>query len=227
MRVIGLIRNSIESRKRLAIFFSFIAVVGSILLVSRTFLPTERTYLFLIWNFFLAAIPLLISSLMLEMKNHQYPVLNIRVLGFFWLMFLPNAPYMLTDYIHLTISRGTMIWLDMLTISWFAVSAFIIAIISLNDIATLLSAKYSALQVSAIVFSICVISGFGIYLGRDLRFNTWDIILHPMSVFSQIWHINPRADYPTLIAGNGIGFFMFVVYLGFGLIKKELTWFRS
>lgn len=227
MRVVGLIRNSIESRKKLAIFFTFIALAGLVLLVGRRFLPTERTYLFLIWNFFLAAVPLLISSLMLEMKNHRYPVHNIRVLGFFWLMFLPNAPYMLTDYIHLSISRGTMIWLDMLTISWFAVSAFIIAIISLNDVATLLSEKYTTLQVSAIVFSICLISGFGIYLGRDLRFNSWDIFAHPMSVLSQIIHINPKADYPTLIAGNGIGFFMFVVYLGFGMIKKEFNWRRS
>lgn len=226
MRLIELVRNSIESRKRLAIFFTFIAMTGLVILVGRRFLPTERTYLFLIWNFFLATIPLLISSLMLEMKNKQYPAHNIRVLGFFWLMFLPNAPYMLTDYIHLSISRGTMIWLDMLTISWFAVSAFIIAIISLNDVATLLSGKYTALQVSAIVFSICVVAGFGIYLGRDLRFNTWDIVLHPMNILRQIIHINPSADYPTLIAGNGIGFFMFIVYLGFGMIRKELNWSR-
>lgn len=226
MRLTELVRNSVESRKRLVIFFTFIAMTGLVLLVGRRFLPTERTYLFLIWNFFLAAIPLLISSIMLEMKDKGYSIHNIRVLGFFWLMFLPNAPYMLTDYIHLSISRGTMIWLDMITISWFAVSAFIIAIISLNDVATLLVEKYTALQVSAIVFSICLIAGFGIYLGRDLRFNSWDIFMHPMSIVSQIIHINPKADYPTLIAGNGIGFFMFVVYLGFGMIKKELNWRR-
>ncbi|NQW41963.1 MAG: DUF1361 domain-containing protein [Bacteroidetes bacterium] len=107
---------------------------------------------------------------------------------------------MLNDFIHLSYVSKQYLWLDILTISWFAVLAFLAAIIiSLNDAVSVLHSKMNNRKVSFALFGIRLLTGFGIYLGRYLRFNSWDVVNHPISlvyqiterVFNPMQHPNP------------------------------------
>jgi uncharacterized membrane protein len=218
----SLLRSAALARKGLLRFFLFVSVIGILLVLSRQFMSIDRAFLFLFWNFFLAGLPLIISSLMREMASRGAKNSSLLAVGIVWLLFLPNAPYMLTDYVHLMYSSRFYFLLDFFTLSWFAVSAFIAGIVSLNDISTLLLARYRRYQVSLMVLVICLMCSFGIYLGRDLRFNSWDVITKPQVLFAETVErlSNPYADYYTWVSALTIGLLLFVVYQGIRLLKR-------
>ena len=87
-------------------------------------------YRFLDWNLFLAWIPLALALAALASSRHGRGFLTF-VLGILWLLFFPNAPYMLTDFIHLRQSPTTPLWYDGLMISSFAWTALLLGLVSL------------------------------------------------------------------------------------------------
>jgi uncharacterized membrane protein len=92
-----------------------------------------------------------------------------------WLIFFPNAPYMLTDYRHLQGSYGLTFVIDFITILYFALIAFCMAVISLNDIRQILSVYMHRSLLIFVIIVICLLCGFGVFIGRDMRFNSWDL----------------------------------------------------
>jgi uncharacterized membrane protein len=223
MEIFGLIGASIRERKRLLGVYQFISIFGIILVLLRQFLETDKTFLFLLWNFFLAGLPLIFSSIMVQMSKSNFSRNIIVMTGIVWLLFLPNAPYMLTDYIHVMYGDRGYLLLDAFTLSWFAISAFIAAVISLNDISGLLMQRYHRYLVSLIVFTICLMCSFGIYLGRDLRFNSWDVIMRPRAIVTEtvVRLSNPMADFYTWISATIIGLLLFLVYQGVKMSDRK------
>ncbi len=225
MKISDLIANSLRERTKLIQLFSFI-VMGCVALITlRFFLNTDRTFLFLLWNFFLALIPLLLSSILLQMNKGGYSTFSMIGVGIAWMLFFPNAPYILTDFIHIAYGEPYWMPLDILTISWFSISALLAALISMNDISNILLSRYHQKRVSIMILGLSMLAGFGIYLGRYLRFNSWDVLQRPNVLFMRVSEriVDPFSHPRTWLTTLGFGMLLYVVYLGVKAIGKEMA----
>jgi uncharacterized membrane protein len=144
----------------------------------RTRYEHDSFYRFLDWNLFLAWIPVLFA---LAVYRCAFAGLRLAatVSGVIWLLFFPNAPYMLTDFIHLQESQRAPLWYDGLMLSAFAWTALALGFFSLY----LMQAVWRRAAGSAAgwlgVVAALALGSFGVYLGRFIGFNSWDALLHP------------------------------------------------
>jgi uncharacterized membrane protein len=145
------------------------------------------TYIFLIWNLFLAWIPYL-CSLWAARTHRRYPRrwLLLIIPGVMWFAFFPNAPYILTDLMHLRARAPIPIWYDVVMIVVFAWTGLFLAIYSLRTMHIVVRDYVGSFVAGLFVFGILGLSGLGIYVGRFLRWNSWDLLLHPRSVLANV-----------------------------------------
>lgn len=182
-----------------------------LLLIIRVFITESIQYTFLLWNLALAWIPLLITC-NIPKRSGFYTVLFWPMIGI-WLLFLPNSPYLITDLKHLKRSELDYAWVDPLIFFSFSFVGLYIAMLSTLLVHKALSSKLNYI-VSWFFILICFIfSGFGIYLGRIERYNSWDLFTHPFLLFRGSWVAirNEQAIWMTF----SFGFFMFLVYILF------------
>lgn len=137
---------------------------------------------FLLWNLLLAVIPYIISEII---KKYQPQKVKFYFLLLVWLLFLPNAPYIITDFVHLHHSKSTMLWYDLFMIFCFANTGLLLAIFSINDIYKIIKKDWGVKIANQLIIAISILCGFGIYLGRFLRFNSWDFFTNPFSVLQK------------------------------------------
>ena len=162
-------------------------ILSIVLLMIRMKLHQSYYLLFLVWNLFLAVIPFAITTgLICKPKRHKLIVLIWFVV---WLLFLPNAPYMVTDLMHLTRTDQHFLWLDILVIMSFAFNGLVLFFLSLSDMETLLRLHIRPSMVFPILLCIFGLTALGIYLGRFLRYNSWEILHEPWAIFSDIFNI--------------------------------------
>ena len=154
------------------------------LLIVRMKITHSFFFIFLIWNLFLAVIPYAITTYLKSKKNLSKWHLTIWFCV--WLLFLPNAPYIITDLLHLKISENPILWLDVLLVTSFAYNGLILFFLTMVDIKGLLQKHISKNKTNYVVYSILALTAFGIYLGRFLRYNSWDILQHPTALFKDI-----------------------------------------
>lgn len=154
----------------------------------RVKLTTSIYLLFLIWNLFLAIIPFLITTYLKTINPFNVKIKNVLLI-ITWLLFLPNSFYIITDFVHLTLSKKYTFWYDLLLISSYSSLGFLLGILSLKDFEDYLLQKLSQKFSLIIIFCITILCGFGIYLGRILRYNSWDILQNPMQLFSDLFEV--------------------------------------
>lgn len=179
------LKQLIFNRYRIFYSLSVSIAFSIVLLMIRMKLTNSDFYLFLVWNLFLAIIPFAITTYIASKpKLHKIGF----VLWFaLWLLFLPNAPYIITDLLHLKISTNKLLWLDILVISNFAISGLLLFLFSLLDMEILLK-KYTN-KSKLIVIPLFFLNGFGVYLGRFLRYNSWELFQNPTPLFNDILNI--------------------------------------
>ena len=165
--------------------FGFFCLCLSLIRVKMT---TSIYLMFLIWNLFLAVIPFLLTSY-LKTRNLFENKFKNGLIILIWLLFLPNSFYIITDFVHLSLSNSYTFWYDLLLISSYSTLGFLLGIISLQDFEKSLSSKFNSIITSILLFSISILSGFGIYLGRILRYNSWDILKNPIDLFTDLLNI--------------------------------------
>ena len=139
------------------------------------------TYRYLLWNLFLAWLPVL-SALAAYNLQKSYSWVNwVLVPGcaLFWLVFFPNAPYLITDIMHLRQQTAVPFWYDLILFVAFAWTGFFLGLVSLFMMQEIV--RKAAGRVISWLFALGVLalSSFGIYLGRFLRWNSWDVFLSP------------------------------------------------
>jgi len=139
---------------------------------------------FLVWNLFLAWIPFLISFYLYQKKERQHPIKLYLILGV-WVLFLPNAPYIITDLIHLRPRDGVPLWYDAITIFIFAFHGLMLGIISTLLIHESLKRHLSDFKIWTLLLFTFILTGYGIYIGRFLRWNSWDIVVQPISLLEE------------------------------------------
>jgi uncharacterized membrane protein len=147
-------------------------------------------FLFLNWNLFLAWIPLLLSSFILafniKSKISLIFIIIIIIIIIVWILFFPNSPYILTDLFHLRARNSVPIWYDLVVILSYAWTGLICGFISLNDSEKSLSEYGKRNSINAVITFFLFMSSFGVYLGRFLRWNSWDVLNNPFGLFSDI-----------------------------------------
>ena len=191
-------------------------IISMFLLMVRSKITLSFFYLFLVWNLFLAFIPFAISTY-LKAKADMNKYVLLFWLGI-WLLFLPNAPYIVTDLIHLQ-SSSSIIWFDIFMVSGFAISGLLLFYFSILDIQTILKSYLSKRKVKLLSIGILFLSSFGVYLGRVLRYNSWELLEHPQRLFSDIYEIITQ---PNTYVGAWLFTLLFGVFLvlGFWLAKR-------
>lgn len=160
-----------------------LTVTGTVLLIGRILLTETHHYAFLWWNLALAAVPLVFVKLAEITKNR----LLLFFIIFTWLAFYPNAPYILTDYIHLgNVYSANHLLLDSVIITVFALDGVLLGFASLHGILALITKRFSNEAFYPLLVIISLLTGLGLYIGRYLRFNTWEIITNPIGIYETL-----------------------------------------
>lgn len=213
--------NLLREKNRLYILLVFFLTTAlCITLVALRVRYTARiTFVFLVWNIFLALIPYLISTLMILYHEKFKSAWWIAVPFAAWLCFFPNAPYILTDLFHLKNRADVPFWYDLALILFFAWNGLMLGYASLLDIQAIITARFNVWLGWAVAIGSLILGGFGIYLGRYLRWNSWDVISSPENLLKDIATrvINPMAHPQTY--GVTILFSVFLV-LGYLLLTQ-------
>jgi uncharacterized membrane protein len=159
----------------------------------------ERTgsfhFMFLIWNLFLACVPLFASRLLHAAHMRRIPSIVQFGLVAVWLLFLPNAPYVLTDLVHLQASTPLLYWFDMALLLSCGAVGLVLGYFSMFDVHQIVERRFGARIAWATASAALLLSGFGIYLGRVLRWNSWDIVTNPRGLLDSVadYVFNPGA----------------------------------
>lgn len=143
---------------------------------------------FLAWNLILAVVPVVASSLMALPGGRRGAVALKAVCFLVWLAFLPNAPYLVTDFIHLTHYPPVPLWYDVALFGSFAATGAVLGYASVAEVESLLRPRLGTVWSSAVSVAALLLCGFGIYLGRFLRLNSWDVLTAPGALGHQVVH---------------------------------------
>ncbi len=200
------------------------SLLACAVLAGRFYISREWRFDFLAWNLFLAWIPYAASLLMVHMYRRQ-PGRWARLLlpGFIWLIFLPNAPYLVTDVLHLQEGSSAPLWYDIGMFALFAWTGCLIAVVSLNQMQHLVRAFIGSAASWLFAFGVMGLSGFGIYLGRFLEWNSWDIFVEPRPLLGDILvrFVHPVQYRQTFGVTLLFAAFMLVCYLTFVAIEHR------
>ena len=184
----------------------------SLMIIINYLRTSNITYFFLGWNLLLAWIPLVIAHVWhMKAQRKQTLIVWKSVIYFgLWLLFFPNSPYIITDLIHLNNRYTPSLWSDVLLIFSCAFAGLIVGVYSLIKIQKILSLYFNKLTNMLIVSASLIMTGFGIYLGRIKRWNSWDLFTNPVALISDSFDqlFNPQAIRMTL----GFSLLLFIVY---------------
>ncbi len=156
--------------------------------------------LFLAWNLFLAAVPLVASTALVRLDARGAPRLVLLGLGAVWLAFLPNAPYILTDLVHLGTRPPVPFWYDLGLLLSGAGVGLLSGYVSLADVQGVIARRWGTARGWMASVGVLFLCAFGVYLGRVLRWNSWDVLTAPTHLARDIASLalDPRQS-PSLI----------------------------
>ncbi len=150
---------------------------------------------YLIWNLFLAWVPLLLSlRLMTVLRRKLWSSWEALVTSFLWLVFLPNSFYMISDFIHLREVPKADILYDSVMYASFVFTGVVLGFSSLYLVHLQLRRRFSVRAAGFWIWVVLLLCSIAIYMGRDLRWNTWDILVNPGGV---LFDISDRLQHPA------------------------------
>jgi uncharacterized membrane protein len=175
-----------RNRYKIAIFglMASASLMCVLLVAARIAYSDSGRYIGLVWNLFLAWIPFVLAYLAYALswkKPLLYFVLPIAAL--LWLIFFPNAPYILTDLQHLAKeSYSAPVWYDVIVLVWFSWTGLLLGLVSLYLMHDIVQRTFGRWLGWSFVFIVSGMSSFGVYLGRFVRFNSWDLVGDPKEI---------------------------------------------
>ena len=190
----------------------FTSGVGVVLTLLRIRWRHDWHYMFLIWNLFLAWLPVVFAvAVFRRHRRGDNPGWKMFSLAGLWLLFLPNAPYIFTDVVHLTRRFLPHFWVDLSLVLLVALTGFLLGFVSLFLMQSVVNDRFGRAAGWLFVVTATGLSGFGIYLGRFLRWNSWDLLAHPLNVTQDIGHL--AVDLKSLVFAALFGTFLLMGYL--------------
>jgi uncharacterized membrane protein len=194
----------------------FASAISVILTGLRVVQTGHWGYVTLSWNLFLAWLPLVFALGASRMKPG--PGRNgwrFYLMGGLWLLFFPNAPYIFTDLIHLNTWFLGHYWVDLTLILLVAMTGFLLGFTSLYLMHSMVAERVGRPASWLFILIVTGLSGFGIYLGRILRWNSWDVLVHPVGLSHDIghWAAHPLANSTSVAFPALFAVFLFLGYL--------------
>lgn len=198
-----------SARVRLGLALVGASVVSLILFLIGGLENNHFTYSYLIWNLVLAWLPLLLVLWLVRVLHSRVwsswlPLLITLA----WLGFLPNSFYMITDFIHLYEVPRVNVLFDIVTFTSFILNGLILGYLSLYLVHAEFLKRLNRRTSAILIGGVLLLTSFAIYIGRDLRWNTWDVVFNPASVIFDVSDriINP-SQHPQVFSTT-ISFFV-------------------
>lgn len=191
-----------------------------VLVFVRIVYTNDLSYIFYAWNLFLATIPLLCSSKIQKQKTIGIKTVALLVL---WLLFLPNAPYVITDIFHYELREPIPMWYDLLIVTTAAWNGLLLGIVSLMQVEKFLLNFWHKKWVQSFVFISLMLCGYGVYIGRYSRYNSWDIITKPQHILLDSLHQirHPFQNFQVWAFTGLFGFMLTIVYFTLQQLKTS------
>ena len=183
------------------------------MIIARVLYSGNLYYGFLLWNLLLAGIPLIISQKLYTSKTLSRFVMYVGL--FFWILFLPNAPYIITDLVHLFPRPPVPFWYDMMLVVLSACNGMALGFASIFQIETILFRTNSGRFPVLFRIAISLSMSYGVFLGRYLRFNSWDAVFSPFDLMKGVLTTFQISAFGFVLT---FSFVTFILYSFFRLI---------
>jgi uncharacterized membrane protein len=208
-------KTGISSVVAVSIVFTLTVIIFRILYTAETY------FIFLVWNLFLAWLPYFIS---LQWEKERSPVFQWASM-LLWLLVFPNAPYIITDLYHLNDRPGIPQWFDLLLLFSAAWNGLLLGLLSLYNAEKFLLKKLTAIQAGIVLAGCVFLSGFGVYAGRYLRWNSWEIFTQPKSILHDTVPriLHPEDHLSTWGMTLMMGSFLLIIYHTMKIIGAAKT----
>jgi uncharacterized membrane protein len=146
----------------------------------------DASFRFLLWNLMLAWIPLVIALAVYDSYRRGVRLALLAPAIAVWLLFLPNAPYIVTDFVHLSATSPAPLWLDGVELSAFAWTGMLLGFVSLYLVHVVARHRFGLAPSWIGVFGVLALVSVGVYLGRVKRWNSWDLLTQPGARLAQL-----------------------------------------
>jgi uncharacterized membrane protein len=186
------------------------------LVAARVFRTGRLTYAFLVYNLVLAWIPLgfaAAASVLDRWPSKLARGLTLVCLAA-WLVFFPNAPYIVTDLVHLHVRDNRLIWLDLTALQAFAWTGLAVGFVSLTLVQRVVARRVGRMMSWLFASVVLAASAFGIYLGRFHRWNSWDVVRNPRGLLEDVAGtlLHPLANAQVIAYCAVLGAFLLTAY---------------
>ncbi len=206
----------------IALVFASVLTLLTVALVARVAVVTGyNSHVFLLWNLMLAWVPLAFALALEWRRRRGRAGVTSLILGAGWLLFLPNAPYLVTDIVHLGHKNPVLgIRLDLTALLVAAAAGVLIGFLSLALVQRSIGERLGSALAWALVVVAQVLTSFGIYLGRILRLNSWDLLTRPRVLTDAIVpRLSDPLAHPHMLAG--------MAAVAVGLLLAYVVFYRA
>ena len=174
-----LLRTEVDRVLTLSMAFSIVMVLVRILFTG------SFAFLFLAWNLFLAWLPYAVTSWAQDQPKWKSGK-RFGLLFIGWLLFVPNSFYIITDLFHIRYREGVMLWFDLVMILSFAWNGLLLGLLSVRQMEKMMMPYLRGGHELLFIYPIMWMNAWGVYIGRYLRFNSWDVITNPFALIADI-----------------------------------------
>jgi len=188
----------------------------------------STTYEYLLINLALAWIPVAFSTLFVWLTSPKriQRKSSIALCFFFWLIFFPNSPYLVTDIVHLQPQNGTILWFDVLLLESFSISGFFLTFVSLFQIQKVFTKWIGRTNTIYVSVALLYITSVGVSIGRFWRLNSWDVA-NPLRVLRVVSMniASPEKILEILSFSTFFFFLLITIYMFLAVLedKKSLS----
>jgi uncharacterized membrane protein len=162
------------------------SVFSIALVIIRVAMTGSKMFLFLPWNLLLAFIPYYITKKLMANPAWIENKWKLIAAALLWLVFIPNSFYIITDLFHLGKYDEAPRWFDLTLIFSFAWNGLVLGIVSVKQMESIVKCYFAPRYAWLFIYTVMWLNALGIFIGRFLRFNSWDIITNPLSLINEI-----------------------------------------
>jgi uncharacterized membrane protein len=188
-------------RVRLSPLAAYVVALGLATLVAASLLLADSlnngsvVHGYMLWNVTLAWIPFGLSLWLHRVLTHKlWSSWEALIVTAGWLAFLPNTFYLISDFVHLLEADSSTVLFQVALFMAFVFVGLALGLSSLFIVHRELLKRLSAGWTTFVVAIILLACSFAVYIGRDLRWNSWDILVNPGGL---LFDISARAVHPT------------------------------
>ncbi len=197
-------------------------LLAGLMLVGRMHHHASPRYAFLLWNLFLAWVPYISAVALMLLVGARAGAWLVTLAGGLWLIFLPNALYIITDFQHLLNTPTKAWWLDVAMLAAFAWTGCFLGIVSLQIVHNLVARRAGLAWGWTFVVGVAMLCGVGVYVGRFLRWNSWDVLTNPHEIIRSFTSLiaDPLGHRRALAMGGLFTALMLMAYTTFAASRR-------